>query len=314
MDTAELRESLAEFRAFNTNPSPIVEAYYQFYGMDMVEGGYATHQTIGLFRSGGEKLVGQAFFAKDATTNALVVHGFMDHTGLFGNLIRHLLNHKINVFMVDLAGHGLSTGKQCSISSFFDYTDSLNKLINISKKQAPTLPWYLFGQSMGGALSMTLHLLGGHVFEKTVLLAPLVRPAQWVWVRQFHSVFSPVFFSMPRSFHGNSHDIEFNTFLSRHDTLQTKQIPVQWVNAWREWKRWYLNQPIQEVSVLLLQGTDDHSVDWHYALNRIPLLFPNVQIYKINGARHHMVNESWDYLEQIFAEIDAYLLADELSI
>jgi len=303
---------LAEFRAFTTNHHPLVKHYYHFYDINLVSEGLAKKQTIGIVPFGREQLVGQAFITHRAQANILLVHGYMDHAGLYGKIIRHLLAKHINVFILDLQGHGLSTGAQASINHFFDYSNALTKLLVLAKHKFSRKPWYLCGQSMGGALAMTLLQQGGHRFEKTILLAPLVRPAQWVWMRDFHSMAKPLLNTMPRSFQNNSHDTSFHRFISRKDTLQTKIIPVQWITAWREWKRWFLSQPPHEASVLLLQGTDDNTIDWEYGLLTIPDYFPRVQVCEINHARHHMVNESGHYLNQIFTAIDQYL-GDELS-
>ena len=47
----------------------------------------------------------------------IVVHGYMDHIGLYGHLIRHLLGRQLTVVCLDLKGHGLSSGAACSITT-----------------------------------------------------------------------------------------------------------------------------------------------------------------------------------------------------
>ena len=46
----------------------------------------------------------------DAVGTAIVVHGYLDHIGLYRNLISELLQRRMNVVCFDLIGHGLSTG------------------------------------------------------------------------------------------------------------------------------------------------------------------------------------------------------------
>ena len=84
----------------------------------------------------------------------IVVHGYMDHTGLYGHLIRHLLDRQLlTVVCLDLKGHGLSSGAACSITNFGDYVAQVKSVIALCQMHFEG-PLHGIGQSMGGAVLM----------------------------------------------------------------------------------------------------------------------------------------------------------------
>ena len=60
----------------------------------------------------------------------------------------------------------------------------------------------------------------------------------------------------------------------------------------------------------IIQGTADGTVDWRYNLPAIRAKFPAAREVLIPGARHHLVNESVAFREQVFAAATAALFAD----
>lgn len=314
MNSLLLRSLMAPLPEGSDIEQDDIAHYLDFYGINLVAKGIAQWQTLGTFEAHGEELVGHVFQAPNAQANALVVHGYLDHVGLYGKLIEHLLSLNINVFMVDLQGHGISSGERASIDSFFHYTDALTQFLELVDEYSCDAEWFLLGQSMGGALSMTLNMLYPDRFAKMVLLAPLIRPYGWLVLRQAHSVLRPFVTSIPRTFHGNSHDEDFNDFLANKDKLQAKALPVAWISAMREWKSWLLNQPANPAKTLMLQGTEDPTVDWHYSIKKVPELFTNTDVRIIPEARHHMINEAPPYIHSILHHIYTFLeLEDDYS-
>ena len=94
---------------------------------------------------------------------AIVVHGYMDHIGLFNHLIQDLLNRQFTVVCFDLPGHGLSTGRPGYILDYADYVSVLESVINISRKKFPG-PLHGVGQSMGGAILLKCAALSGFAY------------------------------------------------------------------------------------------------------------------------------------------------------
>jgi alpha-beta hydrolase superfamily lysophospholipase len=131
-DIDQLRESLPECDfAADSLAVPALHPYLQFYGINPLEfpahGGAALHYSAGTFDSAGFRIFCQYFcVSRDACRGTVfVLHGYYDHGGLYGKLLRYLLHKGYGVVLFDLPGHGLSSGDRAAITSFTQYTDVL---------------------------------------------------------------------------------------------------------------------------------------------------------------------------------------------
>jgi alpha-beta hydrolase superfamily lysophospholipase len=80
-------------------------------------------------------------------------------------------------------------------------------------------------------------------------------------------------------------------------------LPTAWVAAMVEYQKRFLQADSHSAALQIIQGTDDKTVDWKKNLPLIARKFPASQTHFIEGARHHMVNESSAYREKIFAKL-----------
>src|SRR5690606_5817419 len=90
----------------------------------------------------------------------VVLHGYFDHVGLFGHLIRHLLERGYGVVAFDLPGHGLSSGERASIATFAHYVEVFEAVLREISKAFP-VPVAAVGQSTGGAILLNYLARGG---------------------------------------------------------------------------------------------------------------------------------------------------------
>ena len=235
---------------------------------------------------------------------AIVVHGYMDHTGLYGHLIRELLARNCEVLCFDLPGHGLSSGERASIDDFDHYQLALRAVLELQESW-PSLPLVAFGQSTGGAILLQ------HLVENSAtpspwlavnLFAPLFKPAGWRFNRYLLRWLSPWLKSIPRKFKPNSSDTQFNRFLSSADPLQTRVIPLQWLRAMANWigvfQHHHCDHPVN-----IIQGDRDNTVAWRSNLVHFRSHFSAASITLIDGAGHQLVNERDALRKKIFAAI-----------
>ncbi|MGS2723434.1 alpha/beta hydrolase [Porticoccus sp. GXU_MW_L64] len=237
-----------------------------------------------------------------------LVHGYFDHVGLYGHLVEHLLSRGQAVVAFDLPGHGLSDGEPLAIDSFGSYQRVLQQLLNAC--QHFPKPFHAVGQSTGGAvllgLLQQLHSEGVSTapFERTYLLAPLVRPWQWrrkllkFWLLRW------LVSRAPREFAVNSHDRGFVAFLERGEPLQQRHIPLSWVRAMVQWGADFTNAAPCPWALTVIQGDCDTTVDGPYNTRQIQQQFPQADIQAVEGAMHHMVNEREDIRARILQRID----------
>jgi alpha-beta hydrolase superfamily lysophospholipase len=241
--------------------------------------------------------------SENARGTVIVVHGYMDHVGLYKYLIDMLLTSRFDVLCYDLTGHGLSAGDALSVGDFKHYATQLAELISTLKGELVS-PLHLVGQSTGAAVVMAHQLLfstkQSSVSGSRILLAPLVRPSSWSSIQRKFRWLKYVVSKVPRRYSVNSHDVEFRQFISEQDPLQHKEIPVSWIGAMLAWGDWVENHKPVFGQIHMVQGTDDATVDWHHNMAVLGRLYPELELTLIDDAKHHLVNESTFYRLQVF--------------
>ena len=282
-----------------------LDRYLHFYHLDFAERLPGVRHRIGAIQSGDYRLAVQTWEQPGARHNLVLLHGYFDHTGLYGNLIAHGLARGANVMIFDLPGHGLSSGAPASIDDFASYGLALADVLGAV--HLPALPWAVIAQSTGGAalVEFARRQAGSWPFRNTVLLAPLLRPAQWRRVCFAHTLVHRLVDSVPRSFAENSSDREFLDFVQR-DPLQSRRIPVAWVGALRRWQAGLPREDLGVGPALLIQGDADQTVDWRYNLPQYGKLFPGLRIELLPGASHHLANEAVGLRERYLRLVDRY--------
>jgi lysophospholipase len=264
---------------------------------------YVAHEA-GHLLSGKFRLAVHQWRQPGARTNLLLLHGYFDHTGLFGKLIEWGLSHNCNVLIFDLPGHGLSSGEPAVIDDFGDYSRAINNVLGAVSLAA--LPLWVMAQSTGGAALVDYAKKYDWPFAATVLLAPLVRPAGWLRARAGHFLLGRLLDSVPRKFAANSSDQEFLEFLQR-DPLQSQRISLRWVGALRYWLRDLQQHDLGVGPALIVQGDADATVDWRYNVGAIYKLFPGSHVEYLRGAGHQLANESAAFQQVYLASVERWL-------
>ena len=303
-DAETLRRGVRELEFSGLSvPTSDEQDYLAFYGIDFANRIPGVIHHLGHLPAAGFDIAGHFYLPPRPRGTCLIVHGYFDHVGLYGNLIEHCLRKGYAVLAWDLPGHGLSSGPQASIATFEHYIDVLGEVITRYGPQVPG-PLIGIGQSTGGAVLMGWALRQQRFstvcpFARMLLLAPLVRPADWRKVRLMHTALRPFRRSIARRFMENSGDAAFLAFLQR-DPLQSLRLPVAWVSAMRRWVQDFSTATPTDHAPLVIQGDADTTVDWRWNLPQIRAKFPGSSVRMIPGARHHLVNETRELRTQIF--------------
>jgi len=280
-----------------TDPAVLAD-YYGFYHLDFSAFVPGVVHTIGWLSSGAHQIVVQRFDHPSPAGSAVICHGYYDHVGLYGYLIRFLLEQRLTVVTFDQPGHGLSSGPRATIGSFDEYVQSLTDVIVHHQATLPG-PWYIIGQSMGGAIAMEyLARRPDHGFREVVLLAPLIRPANWRLARWAYLLARYTISERPRTITENAENPEFMA-LMRRDPLAPMVLPVQWVTAMVTWMRAFEARGELPFEPLVVQGHADRTVDWQHNLATLRKM-TRPTVLEIPAARHHLVNESEPIRELIF--------------
>ena len=300
---AVLREGLPPL-ADGAAPSPAMREFCHFYGIDFQKKAPGVQHRIGAVTSGEFSLAVHCYLQPEASSNLLLVHGYMDHSGLFGHLIEFGLLRGCNVLIFDLPGHGLSTGAQVAIDDFKEYSRAIGAVLAAARM--PELPWWTMAQSTGCAALMEYSRTANWPFKATVFLAPLVRPKDWELVRLAHVLLHRFTDDIKRKFAENSSDKEFLAFM-RQDPLSSRTISLRWIGALR---RWLTDLPMRDLGIaplLVVQGDADGTVAWRRNMKDIAILAPGSQIIYLKGAGHHLANESGSIRTGYMMKIDRFL-------
>ena len=107
----------------------------------------------------------------------IVVHGIKDHSSRYAELSSRVVRETgFTVCAMDHRGHGRSAGHRASVVSFDLYLDDLDAFVRRSRERVGAgLPVFLFGHSMGGALSVLLVTERDLDVAGVVLSAPALR-------------------------------------------------------------------------------------------------------------------------------------------
>ncbi|OUS32223.1 hypothetical protein A9R01_11290 ['Osedax' symbiont bacterium Rs2_46_30_T18] len=284
-------------------------SYYSFYGFEQL-----AEYEIAIKSVSAEvgTTVIQQFRQKISTRGTvIIVHGYMDHSALYRQLIMDRLNSGWDVLIYDKLGHGLSDGARYEIDDFAQYALQLDAVLRyLAAQTEQSSHWQLIGQSTGAAVIME-HAFNSQMthfiqLKQRILLAPLVRCQQFNWVKLQYQLMRLLLSKIKRSFSCNSHDPYFLQLIRHQDPFTCHYMKVRWVGAMLHWEKKYLSETQSELPLLIVQGDDDGTVAWRYNIEAINKQFPNSELVVISGARHQLVNEAAQWRNKVFSAIEQH--------
>lgn len=304
-DLNTLRKSLPALgERVDESTALLLAQYCRLYQINFAEYNEQLVHRIGTVQSGKHTLAVQQWLQPGAHANLLLVHGYFDHTGIFGKLVVWAIQQNCNVTIFDLPGHGLSSGEPAVIDDFADYSQSIKDVL--ASVDLPDLPLWVMGQSTGGAALIDFARKYDWPFAATVLLAPLIRPAGWFGVNLAQRFIRPFVETIPRGFSVNSSDAEFLQFV-KTEPLQSHRMSLRWISALRRWLRSLEFGDLGVGPALIIQGDMDGTVAWQYNVPKLRVLFPNSQVEFLSGAGHQLANESQSLRNSYLQLVASYL-------
>jgi alpha-beta hydrolase superfamily lysophospholipase len=106
---------------------------------------------------------------------ALVVHGYGDHAGRYVHVLEALAAAGFAAHALDYRGHGRAQGRRAYVARFGEYLDDVDAAVARVREQAPGLPLFLVGHSLGGLIAALMAARPGADYAGVVLSAPYVR-------------------------------------------------------------------------------------------------------------------------------------------
>ena len=140
--------------------------------------------------AGRNRLRRLAWPAAQPRGTVLLIHGFAEHAGRYGEVAQALNRIGLDVFAVELPGHGKSEGRRGDVSSFDDFLLALDGLLESLSPEARERPRVVVAHSMGGLIALRwletrglrpdCMVLSAPWLGTSPLLSPVTRLLKWL--------------------------------------------------------------------------------------------------------------------------------------
>lgn len=130
----------------------------------------------------GTRLLARHWAAIEPQATLVLIHGFGEHSGRYNHMASHLTDKGVQVFAIDLRGHGESDGKRGVIGDYDEFRHDLRAALNHARSlhdAAPADargPFILMGHSMGGGIALDHGLRHPEEVDGIIATGPLLRP------------------------------------------------------------------------------------------------------------------------------------------
>lgn len=78
---------------------------------------------------------------------------------------------------------------------------------------------------------------------------------------------------------------------------------MEWIEALFEWEAAFQDRPVMEKPVLVIQGSEDKTVDWEYNTAFLAEKLSRMELVVLNGAKHQLMNEISEFRNQAIRRI-----------
>ncbi len=135
-----------------------------------------------------------SYKAEDPLATVVIVHGFTENAFKYAELIWSLLHCRFSVIAFDQRGHGRSWRdpdiQDLSVTHVDHFSEYIDDLSIVCDHYLPhfTKPFFLFGHSMGGAVSSLFLEQHPGIFSAAVLSSPMIAPHTGTIPASFASV------------------------------------------------------------------------------------------------------------------------------
>lgn len=310
--------------------------YFQFM-RETVEPYLCSYRKEGFFSSKDEKkLYYECEILPSAKGAVVISHGYNESAEKFREMAYWFMQMGFSVFTLDHRGHGRSHRLSpdlalTDIESFSDYVRDLHCFVKkIVQPNTVGLPLYLYGHSMGGAVSILYLQNHPSVFRKAILTAPMLKPKTEgipTPVTRAMSAVCRVFgkgdklvFTAKAGFNDNEQfESSPDTSKERFEYYRQKRVAYPYLQNSYPTYRWvneslrigkYMLDPIRvarvKIPVLLFSAGEDDFVFRREQEIFISLL-ENGELYYEDRARHEIYMSTNDVMADYLSEIETFL-------
>ena len=107
----------------------------------------------------------------------ILIHGFGEHIGRYREWANLFADRGVGFVGVDLPGHGHSPGRRGFIKNYNIINEIIDILISTVSRTFPSVPLYLYGHSMGGALALRYLIKTNPKLNGAIITSPWLKLA-----------------------------------------------------------------------------------------------------------------------------------------
>jgi alpha-beta hydrolase superfamily lysophospholipase len=142
----------------------------------------------------GVKLCYRYYSADNSTARIIFLHGAGEYSEKYTRFAEWFASRNIEVFLLDMRGHGRSGGPICHVSDFNDYAQDLDIFLKFTEKGWGQNKTFLVAHSLGGLVALFYCLNFSYNFRGVIACSPClglrlrVEPIK-AWLALFFSKF-----------------------------------------------------------------------------------------------------------------------------
>lgn len=160
----------------------------------------------------GTRLFGRRWPVDAPRAAVAIVHGYAEHCGRYDHVAAMLNALGLDVFALDLRGHGRSDGARGHAGHYDEYLDDVRALLDEIRRSSPARRLLILGHSNGGLITLLYSTDPAPDVMACIVTAPFLGTAMKVpgWKASLGRIMSTIYpkLSLPSGLptHGLSHD------------------------------------------------------------------------------------------------------------
>jgi len=149
----------------------------------------------------------------------ILVHGLGGYSGRFFEFGPYLAKSGFQVYAIELQGFGETSSTKGHIDNFKIYTGQLKSLVGTAKQLNPGKKIFMFGESMGGLITLDFSIHCQKMLNGIILMSPAVKDKMPYTLKQKIDIFKAAIFDPMKYFPGG-----FSAETFTRDPVMAKRI------------------------------------------------------------------------------------------
>jgi len=149
----------------------------------------------------------------------IFVHGMGGYSGRFFEMGPYLARARFQIYAIEQIGHGEHPGTRGHVSNFKLYRKDLKTLVKFAKEQNPGKKIFIFGESMGGLITLDFTIHDQKMIDGIILQSPAVQDKLPMTTAKKLDIFISSIFN-PLKYFGS----DFDAGMFTRDKVMAKRI------------------------------------------------------------------------------------------